>query len=131
MSMTEKTKIPNYRDLQIWHKAIELSKAVYMLTRAFPKEEQYGLSAQIRRATVSVPSNIAEGQARYGKKEFAHFLYIARGSLAEIDTQCVIAQQLGYINEHQYQSIFSKVDELQRMIYTLIDKLNGTKIPST
>ena len=129
--MTEKTKIPNYRDLQIWHKAIELSKAVYMLTRAFPKEEQYGLSAQIRRATVSVPSNIAEGQARYGKKEFAHFLYIARGSLAEIDTQCVIAQQLGYINEHQYQSIFSKVDELQRMIYTLIDKLNGTKIPST
>ena len=128
--MVEKAKIQSYKDLTIWQKSIELTKIIYTLTKSYPKEEQYGLTAQIRRAAVSVPSNIAEGHTRYGSREFTHFLYIARGSLAEIDTQSYIAQQLGYIDEQQYLSIFSKIDELQRMIFSLIDKLNGTKMPS-
>lgn len=115
----------------VWQKAVKLTKNIYTLTRNFPKEEQFGLTSQIRRAAISVPSNIAEGQARYGKREFVQFLYFAKGSLAEIDTQLYIAQQLGYMEAQQYQSFYSEIDELQRMFFGLIAKLGGTKMYSS
>ncbi len=115
----------------VWQKAIELTQKIYTLTHNFPKEEQFGLTSQIRRAAISVPLNIAEGQARYGKREFVQFLYFAKGSLAEIDTQLYIAQQLEYLEAQQYQSFYSNIDELQRMLFGLIAKLDGTKMYSS
>src|SRR5579864_9055186 len=87
-----------YRDLKTWQEAMELVKGVYVATRHFPRDELYGLTSQLRRAAVSIPSNIAEGQARFSSKEFAHFLSQARGSLVEIETQILIAQDLGYLS---------------------------------
>ena len=117
----------SYRDLAIWQKAIDLSKYLYQTTRCLPDEERYGLTSQIRRAAISVPSNIAEGQARGGKKEFIQFLYIAKGSLAELDTQCVLALEFGYVEREQQQAILMKIEELQKMIFSLIRKLSESK----
>jgi four helix bundle protein len=86
-----------YRDLVVWQKAMELVTEIYKATERFPKEEIYGLTSQLRRAAISVPSNIAEGQGRLTKKEFHHFLGYARGSLLEMETQLLIAQNLGYL----------------------------------
>jgi four helix bundle protein len=98
----------SYRDLIAWRKAMELVTEVYRVTRAFPREELYGLTNQLRRAAVSVPSNIAEGQARFSRKEFHHFLSHARGSLVEIETQLAIAQNLSYLNPQQTQPLLDK-----------------------
>src|ERR1700737_2650394 len=89
----------HYKNLLVWQKAMTLVSRIYEVTRTFPKEEMYGLTSQIRRAAVSIPSNIAEGQARLTVGEFRQFLGMARGSLAELDTQLVISQQLGYLPE--------------------------------
>jgi four helix bundle protein len=115
--------INSYRDLKIWQKGIELVKAVYALTRSFPKHETYALADQLRRSSVSVPSNIAEGQARQHTGEFRHFLYIALGSAAEVDTQIVIAQELGYITEEEARSAQQLVVEIRKMTYGLISRL--------
>ena len=115
----------SYRDLIIWQKGMALAKVLYGATRNFPKEEQFGLVSQIRRAVVSIPSNIAEGQARKSKKEFIHFLYIAKGSLAELDTQCTLSCDLGYTTEDDYHAILENIAELQRMIYATIRSLTG------
>ena len=115
----------SYRDLLIWQKGLKLARALYEVTRLFPEDERFGLTAQIRRAAVSVPSNIAEGQARYRKKEFVRFLYIAKGSLAELDTQCTLALEFGYINEERNQQLLESISELQRMIHSLIRKLSS------
>ena len=88
-----------HKDLDVWKKAMELAKEIYLLTSNFPKEEIYGLSSQMRRASVSIPSNIAEGAARNSDKEFARFLYISLGSLSELDTQIILSKDLGFINE--------------------------------
>ena len=120
-------KINSYQDLLVWQKGLELAYLLYEITRSFPQEEKFGLTSQIRRAAVSVPSNIAEGQAKYGKKEFIRYLYIAKGSLAELDTQCLIARKLGYVEEPQIKPILLQIDELQRMLYSLIEKLGGAK----
>ncbi|MCK4627732.1 MAG: four helix bundle protein [Sedimentisphaerales bacterium] len=120
-------KINSYRDLIVWQKGLELSYLLYEITRSFPQEEKFGLISQIRRAAVSVPSNIAEGQARHRKKEFIQYLYIAKGSLAELDTQCLIARRLGYVEEPQIKPVFLHIDELQRMLYSLIEKLGVAK----
>ena len=87
-----------HKDLTVWSRSIELVKKVYDETASFPKEESYGLTNQIRRCSVSIPSNIAEGAARQGKKEFIQFLYVSLGSLGELETQLIIAQKLGYLN---------------------------------
>ena len=89
----------NYRDLIAWQRAMDLAEALHIVTRKFPAEERYGITSQIRRAAVSIPSNIAEGAARTSKKEFLHFLSVARGSLSEIDTQLTIAKRLGLISD--------------------------------
>ena len=120
-------KINSYQDLLVWQKGLELAYLLYEITRLFPQEEKFGLTSQIRRAAVSVPSNIAEGQAKYGKKEFIRYLYIAKGSLAELDTQCLIARKLDYVEEPQIKPILLQIDELQRMLYSLIEKLGGAK----
>ena len=120
-------KVGSYRDLLVWRKAIDLVKIVYQLTRdqGFPPEEEYGLVSQIRRAAVSIPSNIAEGQARGGTKEFVQFLYIGKGSLAEVDTQLTISLELGFLVAQPYHDAFQKVTELQRMLYSLIQRPEG------
>ena len=110
----------SYRDLVAWQKGIELVTEIYRLTQQFPREELYGLSNQLRRAAVSVPSNIAEGQARFSPKEFHHFLAAARGSLVEIETQIIIADKLRYLNPEASQSILERAAELGRILNGLI-----------
>lgn len=106
-----------HKDLQIWQKAIDLVEQVYHLTASFPPTEIYGLCAQMRRAAVSVPSNIAEGAARKGEKEFIQFLYVALGSLSELETQCLIACRIGYVKEHP---AIEMIEVLRRMMLNFI-----------
>jgi four helix bundle protein len=115
--------IKSYRDLKIWHKGIELVEAVYALTHKFPQHETYALADQLRRSSVSVPSNIAEGQARQHTGEFRQFLYTALGSAAEVDTQITIAHDLGNISETEALDIQQRVVEIRKMTYTLIARL--------
>lgn len=98
----------SYRDLLAWQKAMQLVVEVYRATRGFPRDELYGLTSQLRRAAVSVPSNIAEGQARFSAREFHHFLSHSRGSLVEVETQVLIAQSLGYLVPDQASSILQQ-----------------------
>jgi len=102
--------------LDVWKKSIDLSVAVYDATEAFPKREWYGLSQQVRRAAVSVPSNIAEGSARESRKEYLHYLAIAQGSASEVATQLLIAKRLGFISEAEYIKFYRDTNEIGRMI---------------
>jgi len=110
----------SYRGLIAWQKAMLFVTAIYETTRVFPRDEIYGLTSQLRRAAVSVPSNIAEGQARFSSKEFHHFLSHARGSLVEIETQLMIAQNLGYLNVKQGHALLTEAAELGRVLNGLI-----------
>ncbi len=121
--MTGTGAIKSYRDLLIWQKGMALAKQVYAMTHTFPSDERFGLTAQMRRAVVSVPSNIAEGQARQGRKEFIQFLSHAEGSLAELDTQLALAVQLGYCQPSDAMGSEATIAELQKMIATLRGKL--------
>ena len=114
----------NYKDLLVWQKSIQLVTDIYKLTKTFPSEEVYGLISQMQRAAVSIPSNIAEGNERNSKKEFAHFLCIARGSLSELETQVIIAEKLEYINKNQSTQILNNCHELGKMINGLLIKIN-------
>lgn len=116
-------KVQSYRDLKVWQKGIELVKFVYALQAKFPKHELYGLSDQLRRSAVSVPSNIAEGQARQHTREFRQFLHVALGSAAEVDTQLIIARELGYLTEADLLEAENHINELRRMTYGLLAKL--------
>jgi four helix bundle protein len=109
-----------YKDLIAWQKAMELVTAVYKVTQEFPKQELYGLTSQLRRAAVSIPSNLAEGQGRNSPREFYHFVGQARGSLLELETQLQIAHTLGYLSEHSLKRLLASTDEISRM-------LNGLK----
>ena len=117
-------KIQHYRELLIWQKGITLVKDIYFLTKKFPESEKFGLTAQIQRAAVSVPSNIAEGQARQHSNEFRQFLYVVLGSLAELDTQTTIAGELGYINTNELKMLIAKIIELRKMVWGILSKLN-------
>jgi len=112
--------VQNYRELIVWQKGMEVVAEVYRLTRAFPREELYGLTQQLRRAAVSIPSNIAEGQARDSTAEFRRFLSIAQGSRAEVETQILIAIRLGYTNETKARATMSLLEEIQKMLAKLI-----------
>lgn len=118
-------KIKSYNDLIVWQKAIQLVKEIYLATQSFPREEIYGLTSQIRRSAVSVPSNIAEGQARNSTGEFIHFLGIARGSLAELDTQTIIASELGYVSTENGKVLREKNADVNRLINGLIKSLKN------
>jgi len=113
-----------HKDLDIWKESLELVKTIYEVTAHFPKEEIYGLTSQIRRCAISIPSNIAEGAARSSKKEFIQFLYIALGSLAELDTQLLIAKSLGYLNE-EYENLFETIEKIKSKILGLIKYLRN------
>src|SRR5579863_10746818 len=110
----------SYRDLIAWQRSMGFVTAIYEATRLFPRDELYGLTNQLRRAAVSVPSNIAEGQARFSRKEFHHFLSQARGSLVEIETQLMIAQNLGYLAAKSSQPLMAQAAELGRILNGLI-----------
>jgi len=114
-------KIRNHKDLEVWKKSMDLVSNIYKITESFPNKEIYGLTNQIRRSAVSVPSNIAEGAARSSKKEFIQFLYIALGSLAELETQMIIASRLGYLND--LDSLLNDVKLIQKLLNGLIYSL--------
>lgn len=116
-------KVKSYRDLETWQKAIELVEEVYKETKLFPKEEQYGLVSQMRRAAVSIPSNIAEGQGRDSTNEFLRFLSIAYGSLCELGTQIIISRRLEYINSQSYERLEDMVARVGRMVNGLSNSL--------
>ena len=121
--MEEKGSIRSYRELTAWKKAMQLAKLVYTLTRGWPKEELYSLTTQIRRAAVSIPSNIAEGQGRFSTKEFMHFLRVAHGSLTEMETQIILAQDLGYLSNEQTDQLLASSAEVGRLINGLYRSL--------
>lgn len=110
-------EIKSYKDLLIWQKGIKIVCLVYHLVKSFPQEELYALTSQLKRAAVSIPSNIAEGYGRNTDKSFSHFLDISRGSLFEIETQLLIAGELGFItNQILYKEILSQIEEESKMI---------------
>ena len=116
-------KIQNFRDLDVWKLGMEIVVDVYNITKGFPKEETYALASQMRRAAVSIPSNIAEGFNRYHNKEYRQFLYIALGSCAELETQIEVAFELRYIEQSTKDKIIEKADHDSRMLRNLIKKL--------
>jgi len=120
---TEKPASKNYRDLIVWQEGIKLAKIIYKLTEKFPRHEVYGLADQLRRAAVSVPSNIAEGQARRQPGQFRFSLHIALGSLAECDTQLVLAQEFSYLTKDDLSEAESMIVNLRKKIYALINSL--------
>jgi len=122
----EKMVVRSYRDLDVWRKSINLTKDLYSATRRFPKDERFGLVHQFRRAGVSLCSNIAEGQARRTSKDFIQFLHIAKGSVAEIDTQLILAQELGYLEAAVYQKLLEQIVRVQKMLTTLIIKVSDS-----
>jgi carbamoyl-phosphate synthase large subunit len=113
----------------VWQKGMVLAKLVYNLTRCFPAEERFGLTAQLRRAAVSVPSNIAEGQARHGTGEFLQFLSHAEGSLAEIETQLLLAVDLGFSKQSDVEAPLREIDQLQKMLVALRRSLLSPRSP--
>lgn len=119
------TKTQSYKDLLVWQKGIALAKIVYYLTRQFPAEEKFGLISQMRRAAISVPSNIAEGQARHTTGEFIQFISHAEGSVAELDTQLIIAVDLGFASQDSAAAAFELIGDLRRMLNSLRRKLRG------
>ncbi|MDQ1155260.1 four helix bundle protein [Brevundimonas sp. SORGH_AS_0993] len=116
-------EVRHYRDLLVWQKALTWVELVYADSRSWPSDERFGLISQVRRAAVSVPSNIAEGCARRSTPEFLRFLSIARGSLAEVETQLILAQRLAYIEEAALTRLLEAADEISRMLSGLISKL--------
>lgn len=118
----------SYRDLRVWQYSVKLVLEVYRLTQSFPKEETYGLVSQMRRAAVSVPSNIAEGKGRMTDRDRAHFFSQARGSLLELETQAFIAQELGFLSQVEGISLMRASGEVCRMLNSLLRSI-APKVP--
>ncbi|SNS43006.1 four helix bundle protein [Belliella buryatensis] len=112
----------NYKELNVWKRAIKLAVQVYKVSRLFPAEERFGLISQIRRSAVSVPSNIAEGAGRRTDGEFANFLEIAHGSICELETQLYVAFELEYVENELFHEVTTELTEIQKMFYALITK---------
>jgi four helix bundle protein len=114
----------NFRELKVWQKAITLVKKIYLSTQSYPKEEQFGLTNQIRRCAVSIPSNIAEGAGRKCEKEFEHFLYVSLGSCFEFETQLIISRELEYISQETFSNLEKEIIEIEKMIRGLQKTIN-------
>lgn len=114
------SKLKTHNDLDVWKRSIELVTEIYTITKSFPKDELYGLVNQIRRAAVSIPSNIAEGAARKNTKEFIQFLYIALGSISELETQIIISQKLSYLDQTKSNKLLKEVIQIISMLLGLI-----------
>lgn len=121
--------ICSFRDLKIWRNGLAITKEVYLLTKKFPREETFGLVSQMRRAAVSVPSNIAEGRSRSSRKDFSNFLRIAMGSLSELETQLLIAEDL--YKDIKVSKIIELIHEEQRMTSGMIKKLQDSSLKAT
>lgn len=119
-----------HRDLLAWQKAMDLITAIYSVTQVFPRDELYGLKSQLRRAAVSVPSNLAEGYSRNSKNELHHFIGQARGSLAEVETQIEIAMNLGYVDTETSSRLLSQIDEVGRLL-TGLRSWSAKAVPSS
>jgi four helix bundle protein len=116
----------SFRELRVWQKAMDLVETIYSLTRDFPKEETYGLTSQLRRAAISIPSNIAEGHTREHLKEYLHHLSMAQASLAEVETQLEIAARLKYLQSEQLRELLPETSSLGKQLYALRNALTGT-----
>jgi len=118
-------KLKSFNDLNVWMRSIKIVKEIYQIPKLFPKEEVYGLTNQIRRSAISIPSNIAEGFARFHNKEYRQFLFISLGSCAELSTQMIIALHLGYVENKKADQLLNEIDEISKMTMCLIKKLNN------
>jgi four helix bundle protein len=116
----------NFKELLVWQKSIELVTEIYRTTDAFPKDETFGLRSQIRRASVSIPSNIAEGNSRRSKPDYLQFLKISRGSCAEVETQLIISRNLNFLHEANYLKLNQDITEISKMLNGLINSLKAT-----
>ena len=117
--------LKNYKDLKVWQKAYQLCVKIYKITKRFPKEEIYGLTSQLRRASISVPSNIAEGYGRQTTKEYIQALYIAYGSNCELETQILLSGDLGYVETEDLEEIQKDLGDVERMLKGLIKSLKN------
>lgn len=120
-------RMESFRDLKVWQKAVDLSVAIYRATERYPDQELYGLTSQMRRAAVAIPSNIAEGKARSGRADYSRFLAIARGSLAELETQIVISTKLGYLESNEVDALLESCAEVGKMLSGLRRALGSTE----
>jgi len=118
------SEITSYRDLIVWQKSLALVTEVYKLTNTFPQDEKFGLVSQMRRCSVSIPSNIAEGRSRGSRKDYRHFIIIAFGSGAELETQVLIAKNLGFLPHDKADKIIQELSEIMKMLNGLISKLD-------
>ena len=119
--------VQNYQDLKVWQKAKDLTKEVFSCTSTFPKEQQYILVSQMQRAALSIPSNIAEGRSRHSEGDFIYHLNIARGSLAELETQIIISHELSFINKNKTDLLLQECNEITRMLHGLKSSLKSAK----
>jgi len=117
--------IKSYKELIVWQKSVELSIIIYKITKEFPKEELFGLTSQMRRSAVSIPSNIAEGRCRGTRKDFIQFLRIALGSCGELETQIIITKKIGLISDKDYHLLDSYLVEISKMLNSMIKKLSA------
>ncbi|MGE3622555.1 MAG: four helix bundle protein [Bdellovibrionales bacterium] len=113
----------SYKDLDVWRRSMGLVESVYLLTKQFPKEELYILTSQIRRAAISVPSNIAEGRSKRSTRDYMRFVHISYGSMAELETQLMISQRLGYASQDRIEPIIAEIGEIGRMLNGLLSGL--------
>ena len=120
--------LKNYRDLKVWQKSYRLCLDLYRITRNFPKEERYGMTSQIRRAAVSIPSNIAEGYGRKTTSDYMRSLYIAYGSVCELETQVLLSGDLNYVNKENLQALKDNTKEVERMLKALIKSLENKRL---
>jgi len=114
-----------YRDLQAWQKSMTLVTEIYKILKSFPKDEIYGLTSQMKRCAISIPSNMAEGYGRNSTNEYIHFLRIATGSLYELQTQLEISTNLNYLDKDSFDKLYESSREIERMLSSLIRKLSG------
>ncbi|MGE5550909.1 MAG: four helix bundle protein [Bacteroidota bacterium] len=123
-------KVEGHKDLVVWQRSMSLVEAVYRLQRRLPPEEQWVLSAQIRRAAISVPSNIAEG-GRQATGEYRHHLSISRGSLLELETQLILSQRLGYLSSDEVNDVLDEIQQISRMLATLVSRMRPLGLDKT
>ncbi len=118
-----KTEIKNYKDLIVWQKSVDLSVLIYEVTEKFPREEMYGITSQMRRASVSIASNIAEGKQRGTRKDLVHFFRMAKGSASELETQIIISKKLNFSKSINYSKIDDVLEEIIKMLRSIVYKL--------
>src|SRR5215510_4091759 len=118
-----------HKKLNLWSDAVDLAQQIYKVTERFPSNEQFGLTSQVRRAAVSIPSNLAEGVVRQTKKEFLNFLHIAKGSLSELDTQLEIARRLEYLDQARWEALDERLEQIDRMLRGLVHSLRCRNNP--